>query len=643
MPWLSRHPADRLAGAAPGWLVETVRPAPARPDWTAMARCAASITGPLLAGLAAGRITLGLLPAMGAMAAALADRGGSYRARAIRIACAAAGGSAGYVIGHSVRGLGWWTVPVIVAVSVLSALVSVSGAAGSLGGLQLLVMTVLGMGVSFTEGPVAGAAAYAAGAAWALLLSVAGWPLRPRAAEESAVAGVYGALAALLERWDCGRAEAVAAFDAALKNAYDTVLSARSAALGSDKERTRLIVLLNQAIRVRNALISLAAEGREPDPELAEAVGSIAGALAGGGPPIRPRRLQASTPALRAVCSAVNEALDLVCGGEVPAGQAQAGRKAVPGAEIARVWELMRFGHLARVYTVRLALCMGVAAALSELHLIQRSYWVMLAVALVLKPDFGSVFARALQRGIGTVVGAVLGTVVLYVVPYGPAILIPLALFAALLPYGQQRNWGLMSTFQVPLVVLLVDLLTGAGPRLAEIRAVDTLIGCAIVLVFGYLPWPASWQAPVGPPFADAVAATARYLRQAFHGGPPSALPHREAFDALADLRTVFQRALTEPPVISRRVTTWMPAMTALQRVADATAATAALTEHGRPAPSREEVEEVAASLEEIAEHVRAGLPVADRAGLPPDGALAPVAQAVRGLRDTLSAPSGGA
>jgi Fusaric acid resistance protein-like len=34
----------------------------------------------------------------------------------------------------------------------------------------------------------------------------------------------------------------------------------------------------------------------------------------------------------------------------------------------------------------------------------QRSYWVPLTAAIVLKPDYGSVFARALQRGFGTVV-----------------------------------------------------------------------------------------------------------------------------------------------------------------------------------------------------------------------------------------------
>jgi uncharacterized membrane protein YccC len=62
-------------------------------------------------------------------------------------------------------------------------------------------------------------------------------------------------------------------------------------------------------------------------------------------------------------------------------------------------------GILGRTFTLRLMACMGVAGLVSEVLPLQRSYWVPLTVAIVLKPDYGSVFARALQRGIGTVVG----------------------------------------------------------------------------------------------------------------------------------------------------------------------------------------------------------------------------------------------
>ena len=44
---------------------------------------------------------------------------------------------------------------------------------------------------------------------------------------------------------------------------------------------------------------------------------------------------------------------------------------------------------------------------------IERPYWVLLTVAIVLKPDFGSVFTRAIQRGAGTLLGVLIGSALL--------------------------------------------------------------------------------------------------------------------------------------------------------------------------------------------------------------------------------------
>lgn len=49
----------------------------------------------------------------------------------------------------------------------------------------------------------------------------------------------------------------------------------------------------------------------------------------------------------------------------------------------------------------------------------------------MVKPDNGSVFARALRRGIGTIIGAELGAVILAAVPYGPWLLFPMAVLLA--------------------------------------------------------------------------------------------------------------------------------------------------------------------------------------------------------------------
>ena len=113
-------------------------------------------------------------------------------------------------------------------------------------------------------------------------------------------------------------------------------------------------------------------------------------------------------------------------------------------ARLGTVAEQLIGGRIAWEFTLRLMICTGAAAILSEVLPLQRSYWLVLTVGIILKPDYGSVFARALQRGIGTVIGAVLGAVILIVVPYGPWLLLPFGVLAALLPYAKARNFGLV-------------------------------------------------------------------------------------------------------------------------------------------------------------------------------------------------------
>ena len=246
-------------------------------------------------------------------------------------------------------------------------------------------------------------------------------------------------------------------------------------------------------------------------------------------------------------------------------------------------------GRIAWQFTIRLMLCTGVAAVASEVLPLSRSYWVVLTVVIILKPDYGSVFARAVQRGVGTIVGAVLGSVILAVVPYGPWLLLPFGVLAALLPYAKARNFGLVATFLTPLVVLLIDLLNVGGWRLAGVRLVDTVLASAIVLLFGYAPWPSAWQAHLPGQFAESLRAVCAYADQALVAMPaariastgtarsPARAPgeapglrgrlRRQAYQSLSNLRAEFQRTMSEPTSVSRRATAWWPAVVASKRL----------------------------------------------------------------------------
>ncbi len=278
--------------------------------------------------------------------------------------------------------------------------------------------------------------------------------------------------------------------------------------------------------------------------------------------------------------------------------------------------------------------CIGVAALLTEVLPLQRSYWVILTVAIVLKPDLGLVFSRAVQRGAGTIVGAVLGAVILAAVPYGALLLVPAAVLAALLPYGRSRNYGLMSTFLTPLVVLLIDLPSNTGWPLAAARLLDTLLGCGIVLVIGYAPWPMSWYAHLPGQFASTVSVVSEYLEHALVARSPGRSPgrsrlRRRAYRALSDLRAEFQRTLSEPPAAGRRATVWWPAVVGLEQLMDTVTATAVAADHDAPLPPPTCIQELTGILRRIAADVRSGTQHPEPAAPPAPRCAGPVTDAV--------------
>src|SRR5512140_622724 len=73
------------AVVVPEWLAEVVRPRRAPVPWPEMARAALAICVPLSASYAAGRGTLGVLPATGGLLGTMADAGGPYLSRVKRV------------------------------------------------------------------------------------------------------------------------------------------------------------------------------------------------------------------------------------------------------------------------------------------------------------------------------------------------------------------------------------------------------------------------------------------------------------------------------------------------------------------------------------------------------------------------------
>jgi uncharacterized membrane protein YccC len=628
---------------APDWLIDIVRPRPAPVPWALMVRAALAICVPLAAGLAAHEVDLGLLPAIGGLIAVSVDQGGPYWARAKRVGSATVfGGAVGLTIGTLIHGRGWIAVIALMLVAGFSVVLTEFGSVGSVTGLQMLVYAAFGFGPLGALRPWwTGPLEFLIGVAWAMILIIPGWLLYPRSAEQHAVAQVYRDMAARLRAVGTDRYVAARmALVAALNTAYDQLITTRTLNSGVDRRLMRLAALLNHAHLVTEATTAVAVAGDNPPPVVADDIDGLADSILYGTPPPAIPPPWDDTPGAHALCDALAGAVRLLSGQEVPDQARPDGQpgpaRPRPGERLDRVLDRVRGGRLIRMFTVRLMVTIGVAAVVSEVLPLQRSYWVVLTVAIVLKPDLGSVFARGLQRGIGTVVGAVIGAIILAVVPYGLWLLIPFAVLAALLPYGQRRNYGLFSTFQTPLVVVLIDLLDRTGWRLAEARLVDTLIGCGIALVVGYAPWPSSYQAHLPDRFADAVEKVSDYAEHALVKHAPDRQPlRRQTYRELSDVRTEFQRTMSEPRAISRQAAAWWPAVVGVEQVMDTVTAASVAIDQDAPAPSVAGVHMITAALHQIATAVRGGAALPAQPSLPDlpgDPTLRPVTDAVRSV-----------
>jgi uncharacterized membrane protein YccC len=644
------------AAVVPDWLAELVRPKPAPLPWPDMIRTALAICVPLGVAFGVGKTTIGLLPAVGGLLGSLTDRGGAYLNRVKRISAVGVfGGAAGLAIGSAIHGRGWIAVVALVVVAGVSAVLSTVGEIGSQVGLQLLVYTSLGIGPFGALRPVwHTAAGFLVGVVWALVLILPGWLLAPYGQHQRYVATVYQALADQLAAIGTdvltARRQAVTA---AVNTAYDDLLSARAVAAGRNRTTMRLMAALNTSNQMAQAATTLGVAGNRPPPMVIETVRRLAEAIrtGRGQPPVIPPAWDTSPGALALRDAMVGVARvlarDWTPGDRTRAAQREEvlreegrERSGDPADGIReRILRVVGGGQISRTFALRLMACMGVAGVVSEVLPLQRSYWVPLTVAIVLKPDYGSVFARALQRGIGTIVGAVAGAVLLALF-HGAWLLIPFGVLAALLPYGRDRNYGLQATFLTPLVVVLVDLLRPTGWQLALDRLVDTLIGCAIVLVVGFAPWPMAWYAHLPAKFGQAAQDVCAYIRDALGGSaasaPDTAAQRRSTYRALGDLRAEFQRTMSEPPSISRSATAWWPAAVGLEQVLDAATAVALAAGRGARVPSQG-VEQLCQALDAVSQAASEGVPVPASLELPDDETLQPVTEAVRALLGVLA------
>jgi uncharacterized membrane protein YccC len=215
----------------------------------------------------------------------------------------------------------------------------------------------------------------------------------------------------------------------------------------------------------------------------------------------------------------------------------------------------LNFRSTVLLHALRIAAASIPAAIITLVWSVPYGYWMMITLVMTMQPFFALTFTRALERIGGTVLGGALAAALAYVctTPMSLAVAIfPLAIIAFSL---RQVSFGLFITGITPIVVLLVEIKAPGESELyiAMLRALYTLIGGGLAVVFSVLLWP-SWEpGRLVTELRAAVAAHGRYarteiaavLREASEADVEAA--RRAAGLASNNVEASLQRALLEP------------------------------------------------------------------------------------------------
>jgi len=206
-------------------------------------------------------------------------------------------------------------------------------------------------------------------------------------------------------------------------------------------------------------------------------------------------------------------------------------------------------------HAVRMAIVMAIGYILSlNINVGNHSYWILLTIMVILKPGFGLTKQRNFQRLIGTVIGGLVGALILISVKDQTSLFF-LLLFFMVAAYSLMRiNYVVSVVFMTPYILIMFSFLDMNTLTILKERIVDTLIGSGLAFVSSYIILP-NWEGTqVQTTMRKLLIANYQYIAQALQiiaGRPLSVtdykLARKEVYITTANMASAFQRMITEP------------------------------------------------------------------------------------------------
>ncbi|WP_172657278.1 FUSC family protein [Myxosarcina sp. GI1] len=236
-------------------------------------------------------------------------------------------------------------------------------------------------------------------------------------------------------------------------------------------------------------------------------------------------------------------------------------------------------------HALRLAAIVITAQLIAYVLPISRGYWITLTALVALKPNFGGTFQSTGQRVLGTIVGSIIGIVLVTQIHNSVAIasLVLLLMFGAM--SLRSLSYSIFITLLTPVIILLLNVIGVGDWKIGILRIIDSLIGGGLALLGSYLLFP-NWEKEQLPTqLEQTIQANLAYFQAvisiylAKNNDGESSLQrsrHRAALEN-ANAEAAAQRLFSEPRHIRGEIE---PVMTLMLYIRSFFSSVTALSEH---------------------------------------------------------------
>lgn len=204
--------------------------------------------------------------------------------------------------------------------------------------------------------------------------------------------------------------------------------------------------------------------------------------------------------------------------------------------------------------SLRLTITIAIGFIIGALFPLQKVYWILLTIVVIMRPGYGLTKQRSYQRIVGTVIGCVIAFGLLSLLHH-PVIIAVLAIAFMLLGFTFTAiNYRIGATFVTIFVVFVYSMLNPDIAQVIQYRLIDTAVGAGLAFIANHFFWP-SWEFINLPVFIKkSIEANRNYLEEISllynkKGSVPTSyrLARKNAFIEVGNLTASYQRMTQEP------------------------------------------------------------------------------------------------